>query len=271
MITASIVTYHNTISEISGLIFDISKTEISKIYIIDNSINDSLREITKLSSKIVYIHNQNIGYGGGHNIGINKAIEEKSNYHIVINPDIRLHETTINTLADFMNKNNDCGLVMPKILYPNEEIQYLCKLLPTPLDLLLRRFIPTNKYIKKRIDKYELRFTDYNHIMEVPSLSGCFMFLRVNTLKETGGFDERYFMYAEDLDLCRRINEVSKTFYNPKTFVYHEYNKASYHNNKMLRIHIYSIVKYFNKWGWFLDNKRSIINKNCIQKLKYKT
>ena len=110
-----------------------------------------------------------------------------------------------------MDSYPDCGLVMPQILYPNGNIQYLCKLLPTPMDLFGRRFIPIRKYQEKSADRYELHFTGYDKVMEVPSLSGCFMFMRVDILKKVSGFDERFFMYAEDLDLCRRIGEISKT------------------------------------------------------------
>lgn len=61
------------------------------------------------------------------------------------------------------------------------------------------------KYNRNRNYKYELIFSGYDKIMWVPSLSGCFMFMRVDVLRKIGGFDERFFMYAEDLDLSRRI------------------------------------------------------------------
>ena len=104
--------------------------------------------------------------------------------------------------------------------------------------------------------------------MEVPSLSGWFMFMRVSVLKEVGGFDERYFMYAEDLDLCRRIGEVSKTIFYPGVSVVHEYEKGSYKSKKLLKYHTVSIIKYFNKWGWIFDSKRKKKNKYCISQIK---
>lgn len=94
------------------------------------------------------------------------------------------------------------------------------------------------------------------------------MFMRVSVLKQIGGFDERFFMYAEDLDLCRRIGEVAKTVYYPKVFVYHEYAKGSYKNKKLLKYHIQSVVKYFNKWGWVFDNKRRLVNQRFLAKYR---
>lgn len=174
----------------------------------------------------------------------------------------------IERLTGFMDENPDCGLVMPKIIYPTGETQFLCKLLPTPMNLIGRRFIPVKSYQESHDYQYELHWTGYDKIMEVPSLSGCFMFMRCSTLKMTGCFDERYFMYAEDLDLCRRIGEVSRTMFYPGVSVVHEYEKGSYKNKKLLKYHISSIVKYFNKWGWLFDKKRREKNALCLAKLK---
>lgn len=219
-------------------------------------------------SKIKYIHSVNLGYGAGHNIAIRESIDIGATYHIVVNPDIYFEEGVIEKLIIYMNKYSEVGLVMPRVLYPNGELQYLCKLLPTPFDLLFRRFLPWRRYVEKKNEKYELRFTNYSREMEVPSLSGCFMFVRIAVLKKVGGFDERYFMYAEDLDLCRRIGKVSRTMYYPNVVVYHEYAKGSYKNRRLLRYHLSSVVKYFNKWGWVWDLDRKIINKRILDNLK---
>jgi hypothetical protein len=227
-----------------------------------------IRQFTENYSDVEYIPNVNNGYGAGHNIAIRRAISENADYHVVLNPDIYWYEDVISELSKYMDENQACGLVMPKILYPNGETQYLCKLLPTPMDLIIRRFIPSKSYKAKRDYDYELQWSGYNNIMEVPSLSGCFMFLRCSVLKGVKGFDERYFMYAEDLDLCRRIGELSKTMFYPFVSVVHEYEKGSYKNGKLLRYHITSIIKYFNKWGWFYDKKRKIANKK-VKSLKY--
>ena len=223
-----------------------------------------------MSEKIVYIHSANLGYGSGHNIGIRKAVEKGAIYHVVLNPDIYWNDSVIETLSHFMDSHSDCGLVMPQILYPNGNIQYLCKLLPTPMDLFGRRFIPIRKYQEKSADRYELHFTGYDKVMEVPSLSGCFMFMRVDVLMKVGGFDERFFMYAEDVDLCRRIGEISKTMFYPMVTVYHEYDKGSYKNRNLLKYHLCSVVKYFNKWGWVFDKKRVQRNRECLAVLSQK-
>ena len=92
---------------------------------------------------------------------------------------------------------------MPKVYYPNGELQYLCKLIPTPFDLMFKRFLPSS-IVERRMIKFQLRFTKYNKIMNVPYLSGCFMFFRISALQDIGLFDERFFMYPEDIDITRR-------------------------------------------------------------------
>ncbi len=114
-----------------------------------------------------------------------------------------------------------------------------------------------------------MRFSGYDKIMQVPSLSGCFMMLRTDILKKTGGFDERFFMYCEDLDLCRRIGSLSKTVFYPGVTVIHNYEKGSYKNVNLLKYHIISAVKYFQKWGWLFDHQRKKINKDTLKKLGY--
>lgn len=268
MITASVVTYHTTHKDLVRLIECVETSAIDQLYIIDNSSNDELRELIRAFSGIHYIHSLNLGYGSGHNIAIKKSIEDGAKYHVVLNPDIFWNGDVIEALASYMDNNNDVGLVMPKILYPSGDTQYLCKLLPSPMDLIGRRFIPFKSYQVRHDYSYELHWTNYDKIMEVPSLSGCFMFMRCSVLKQTGGFDERYFMYAEDLDLCRRIGDISRTMYYPEVSVVHEYEKGSYKNKKLLKYHICSVVKYFNKWGWFYDPKRKKRNRECIKKMK---
>jgi len=274
-INGSIVLYHDEKEKVKKTIRSFLNTNLAaKLYLIDNSSNDNLKELKNIYERIEYIfNNANLGYGKAHNIAIRKSIDENIKYHLVLNPDIYFEEGVLEELYDFMEKNPDVGLVMPKVLYPDGKIQYLCKLLPTPFDLFGRRFLnkgPLKKYIEKRNEIYELRFTGYNKIMEVPYLSGCFMFIRTEMLKKVGLFDERFFMYLEDTDLSRRIHRVAKTIYYPYVHIYHEHQKGSYKNLKLLKIHIESAIKYFNKWGWFNDPERETINKKTLEKLKYK-
>ncbi|WP_228568402.1 glycosyltransferase family 2 protein [Campylobacter sputorum] len=269
-INGSIVLYKNDIKKISKVIdsFLANKNLEFKLYLLDNSPNNDLNILSKKDNRIEYIfNNANLGYGKAHNIAIKKSINDGALYHVILNPDIYFDNTVIDGILKYMEQNLDVGNIMPKVLYPDGEIQYLCKLLPTPIDLVFRRFIPF-KGIKDMInERYELYFSQYDKIVNIPNLSGCFMFLRVEALKEVGLFDENIFMYLEDVDLNRRIHQKYKTMFYPHVQIYHEHGKESYKNKKLLKAHIKSAIYYFNKWGWFFDKDRKKINNKCINSL----
>lgn len=266
-VNVSIVIYKSNKIDVLKAINCILRSKLIKnLYIIDNSPTDELCEVSTLDYRIQYIfNNKNLGFGKAHNIAMRKSIKENVKYHIVLNPDIYFNDNVIEELYYYMEANPDVGLVMPKVLYPSGELQYLCKLLPTPFDLLFRRFMPFKKLNDKRNNIYELRFTGYNKIMNVPYLSGCFMFLRTKALEDVGLFDEKFFMYLEDTDLCRRLHKKYKTIFYPHTTIFHEFTKGSYKSKKLLMIHIMSAIAYFNKWGWFFDKERDEINKKFLK------
>jgi hypothetical protein len=270
-INASIVLYHNKKEQVLRAIRSVLNTDLNvRLYLVDNSSNDVLKELAQLDSRITYIfNNANLGYGKAHNIAIRISIEDHVPYHLVLNPDVYFERGVLEELYAYMEHNKDIGNIMPQVRYPDGEIQYLCKLLPTPVDLIFRRFMPFKKWQEKRNEKYELRWTGYDKIMNVPYLSGCFMFLRTNVLQDIGMFDEQYFMYPEDLDLTRRIYNRYRNIFYPKVTIIHEHEKASFKNFKMMKIHILNMIKYFNKWGWIFDKEREKVNKLLLKELKY--
>lgn len=262
MITASIVLYNTDIRLLKRVIESYSPETERRLYLIDNSSN-KCTSIYDDNEYIDYIYvGKNIGYGSGHNIGIQKAIKEKSKYHIVLNPDLVFESSVIDELEKYADSNEDVVYMLPKVIYPNGELQYLCKLLPTPFDLIFRRFLPNKGIIKKMNDRYILKDSGYDKIMNPPCLSGCFMFMRTKTLEENElYFDERFFMYCEDFDLMRRLHRVGKTIFYPCVTIIHDHARASYKNKKLLFDHIKSACKYFNKYGWIFDKERRIENK----------
>jgi GT2 family glycosyltransferase len=238
---------------------------IERIYVVDNSATDALKNIVMpLSSKIEYIQGHgNIGYGAGHNIALQKAESLGSDYHVVLNPDIQFDSGTIEKLVRFSSSHDNIGMVMPNVVYPDGRQQYLCKLLPTPMDMFGRRLLP-KKLIEKRNERFEMRSTGYKDIRNVPCLSGCFMFLNMEIVKKVGLFDDSFFMYFEDFDLIRRLHQVSKTVFYPKLTIVHNHATEHRTNKKLLKISIQSAIRYFNKWGWFFDAERKKWNQTAF-------
>lgn len=260
-ITASIVTYVNDKEILLKAMSSFFNTGLSvRLYIIDNSPVDTIKSYisdTRIEYKFM---NSNKGFGAGHNI-ILKQPAKMGKYHLILNPDIYFKAGVLENLYNYMESNKDVGNVMPRVIYPNGDLQYLCKLLPTPMDWIGRMFIPI-KNLKDQInDNFEMHFADYNKEMNVPYLSGCFMFLRKSVIEEVGTFDEGIFMYGEDTDLNRRIYNKYRTMYYPNVTITHAFEKGSHKNLRLFWIHVKAAIYYLNKWGWFFDKERKRINK----------
>lgn len=151
-IFGSIVTFENNKQILHKAIVSCLKSSlVKKFYIIDNSPTNDLKALAALDNRIKYIFNHsNPGFGAAHNIAVRKSIKISAKYHLVLNPDVCFEQGVLEELFTYMENNPDVGFVMPKILYPNGEIQYLYRLLQTPFDLLVRRFLPFKKYKQKR-------------------------------------------------------------------------------------------------------------------------
>ena len=265
MLNTSIVLYNHSVVEIESLIKSLRQSkQVDEMFLIDNS---PVRnpDFEKLPATYIF-NNKNLGYGAAHNIAIRKTIEQDIPFHLVVNPDIEFESSILEELEDFMQKNSDVGLLMPKVLYPTGEIQYLCKLLPKPSDLFFRRFLPS-KWSQQSNERFELRQSGYDKLMDVPYLSGCFMLLRTQALKNVGLFDERFFMYPEDIDLTRRIHREYRTVFYPNVSVIHNHTQGSYKSGLLLWVHLINMIRYFNKWGWFFDAERKKVNEETLRKL----
>ncbi len=268
VLTSSIVLYKTNHTELSNAIASFFPSSTRHLILIDNSPTDDLKNFAN-SEYITYIKNPtNSGYGSAHNIGIKKAIELGSKYHIVLNPDIEFTPLILAELTSYMDANPDVGYLLPKVTYADGELQYLCKLLPTPGDLIFRRFLPKWKFLAKKNDLYTLMHSGYDKTFNPPCLSGCFMLLNLEIIKKHDlFFDEKYFMYCEDFDLIRRIHRVAKTVFYPECTIIHNHAKQSYKSKKMLNAHIKSAIYYFNKFGWFFDKERKHFNNLCLAEI----
>jgi len=264
MLNISIVLYKTDADELNNILNILGDHEIiTNIILIDNSPNNDLEEIitkNKLNKIMYYFSGKNLGYGAGHNIGIRVSIKNKIKYHLIINSDITFNINEIGKLVEFIDDNDSIALVSPKIVNYQNNLQYSCKKIPKPIDLLCRLILPKAKFTEKNNFKFEMRNLNYDQIIYAPYFSGCFMLVRTKSIEDIGLFDEQFFMYPEDIDITRRLAEKFLTVYNPILTIKHEHRKASYKNIKMLIIHMYNIYKYFNKWGWIFDSKREIIN-----------
>ena len=269
MLTVSIVTYKTRLEELEKCLSCLNSKIIDRIFIIDNSSEEYLANFCKGKEKVDYTANENIGYGAAHNMAIKKALEQGGKYHLVLNSDVYFEPESLNRLVAYMDKNEDIAMVQPNIVYPDGSLQYTCRLLPTPANLIFRRFLP-KKMVESMNYKYLLKMFDHKRELNVPYHQGSFLFFRSSCLKKVGLFDERFFMYPEDIDITRRMHRNYRTMFWPGITVVHAHRAASYNSKKMLFVHIWNMIKYFNKWGWIIDRERKEWNQLLLQELNYK-
>lgn len=243
-----IVTYNNAdlIASTIQSIQEAAKQFEYTIYVIDNGSSDGTQSIVQgIDGNVELTQSTNLGFGHGHNEVIEKL---HSKYHFLVNPDISFEENDLQIMVEYMEANANVGLLMPLIKNEDGTIQYLFRKEPTVFDAAIR-FLGKNMF-KKRQDSFVNMDSGYNKILPVQNASGSFMMLRTDVFQQVGGFDDRYFMYYEDADLTRKVNEVSTAMFVPTAQVTHAWERASSRKIKFIIIMLQSLVKYMNKWGW---------------------
>lgn len=269
MFTVSLVTYGQRTEDLLPLIDAVLGEGPDRFFVIDHSPRPSgCAGLAARYPGIAYVPEDNRGFGAGHNVALREAQRAGADFHIIVNPDVSFVTGTIRRIVAHMASNPRIGLLMPKTLNPDGSLQYNCKLLPTPLDLFGRRFLP-KAWMRRRMETFELHAVDPDCERRVPYLCGCFLAFRLEALREIGLFDERFFMYPEDIDISRRM--YASRFESvcwPGAEVTHAHAAASYRNLRMLGVHCWNVVKYFNKWGWFLDAGRRRINREVLRELQ---
>lgn len=219
------------------------------VYIVDNDSGDGSLEALKAEFPgIVAIQNpKNKGFGYGHN-AVLPLLE--SDYHCVVNPDITLDRDAVSELCAYLAEHPDVGIVTPEIRFPSGEIQIIGKRNPTFFALFGRHLCKDK--LKGVVEHYQMLDEDLSRPIDIQFATGCFFVIRTEVFRQIGGFDERYFMYFEDMDITRKTIEQAglRAVYYPLTRVYHAWERASAHELKYFIILVLSMFKYFGKWGW---------------------
>jgi GT2 family glycosyltransferase len=234
------------------------------VFLIEQGPADSLRALAGRFGAHYRHQLENPGHARTHNLVLREAIAAGSVYHFILHPEIQIPLDGIGKLLAWMEQHPDVGLLAPRVHYPDGRLRPLCKLLPHPLELLVRRFFPLLHRSSGRLARYELHGSGYTRVMDVPALSGCFLLMRLETVQRVGLFDERFFQYFEDVDLSRRVGRIARTVFVPHVAVVHE-DGSSYRDWPMLWHRLVSGTRYFNKWGWLRDEERARVNARALR------
>lgn len=194
-----------------------------EVIVVDNHSTDgSVEYLRPLFPHVTWIESrENLGFGRGNNVGITQA---QGNYTLLLNPDTILSEDTLDVMKEYMDSHPEVGIAGCKVLNADGSFQVQCRRgFPTPWASFcklfgLQKLFPTSPLFAR----YNQTFRSENDEYYVDALIGAFMFCRTPMLQALGGFDEDFFMYGEDLDLCFRASNAGwKTAYYPKTTTLH--------------------------------------------------
>lgn len=257
-ITAIIVTHKSPLGGVRKAVESFLATPLDvHLIIVDNASGaEYFSELQTLANERVTVlsSGENRGFGAGNNYGLLRA--PHCRYLLFMNPDVVVHEGTLETLYAYMESHPDVGLATPKVFYESGELQPLNKRDPRVLDLLLRRFMPPFLQewppIRRRMEHYMMMDVGYEKECEVEFVTGCFMFFRKSILDRIGGFDDRFFMYLEDADISRRTREIARAVYHPAATITHSWRRGSHKSIRLMLVMCHSILVYFTKWGWKL-------------------
>lgn len=196
---------------------------------------------------IFHTDHGNIGYGAGHN----KAIfVTESHYHLVLNPDVIVSLDNISIAIDYMNQHADVGILAPDAFNPDGSRQYIAKRQPTWYVLAARAINISwlNHALKASMDNYEYRdLIPASQPIEIELASGCYMFMRSESVKKIGGFDKDFFMYFEDFDLSRRIQNICRIMHCPQLHIVHYGGGVSAKGRGHIRFFFASYFKFLFK------------------------
>lgn len=241
--TASIVIYKENPNILKKTLESLMSLDL-KLIVVDNSPTTYLSKLCLSYENLIYIKTEkNIGFGAGHNLAFKKV---KSNFstHMIVNPDAYFEPKHIKEFLAWFKEEKNISLATPKVCNTDGSTQHIVRSIPTPISLLKRRL---------GIESGELHVEDKS-IVNIPFAHGCFLVFKSDVYEKLGGFDEKFFMYMEDLDICIRAKNFGRVVMNSNFEVYHEYRKGSSKSLKLLFFHTVSAFKFFLSSTYFKKN-----------------
>jgi N-acetylglucosaminyl-diphospho-decaprenol L-rhamnosyltransferase len=224
---------HNEGSEVEELLGCIEKYCLKNlVVVITLNVDEQLSfKESDFSFPIFIVRNQRLkGFGANHNQAFTCM---DSKYFCVLNTDVYFFEDPFSNLINNTN-SNEIGVVAPIVYNKNDQLQDSARKLPTPFKLLQRRLMKRNEYLPPE----SIRYVDW--------IAGFFMLFESEQFKKLGGFNEKYYLYCEDVDICSRIwLSGRKVAWNSNVAIYHDAKRRSHEYLYYFAHHIRSLLLLF--------------------------
>jgi GT2 family glycosyltransferase len=222
-----------------------------EVFVVDNDSQDAtaLMVASEFPQVDLIASNTNLGFAKGNNIALEQT---KGKYIAFLNPDTELVQNSFKTMFDLMEKNERVSLATCQLVYPDQTLQKNIKNNPGFCDQALI-LLKLHHLIKpKCLRRYLAKDFDYTKEQEVKQIMGAFIFSRAEIIKKLGGWDTDYFLWWEDLDLCKRIQDLGlKIIYTPTTKIIHHEAKSFVQQMSLIKQKRFSrgMMIYFRKHG----------------------
>ncbi len=227
-----------------------------EFFLVDNASGDETIPMVRerFPWAITIASSVNGGFGAGNNLALSRAQGE---YVMLLNPDLTVFPGEMEKLVEFADAHPDYAFFGPRLLHPDRTIQRSFHRFPTAMIPLYRRTpLGRTHWGKRAIDNYLMQDANPETWQDVDGLFGSAILIRRSALEIIGNFDERFFMYYEDTDLCRRAWESGyKVCYTPAAVFVHYHQRESevkrvwqLATNPLVRAHIKSGIRYFLKY-----------------------
>ena len=226
----------------------IEKIQFEVILVDNSSKDDGLEPILKRYTKIRFINNsKNVGFARANNQGAKIA---SGDFLLFLNPDTTMIENAVESMLDYIRSDSSIGILGPKVLNPDQTTQFSCRKFPTVWSGLFNRYslttrlFPNNRYSRD----YLMLDYDHNSIRSVDWVSGCCMMMSESTLKKASGFDENYFLFIEDVDLCQVIKKQGlRVVYFPNAKIFHKISSSNARSTSRVIIKRHQGMLYYNQ------------------------
>jgi N-acetylglucosaminyl-diphospho-decaprenol L-rhamnosyltransferase len=250
-VSAIIVTYNSAgcVGRLLDSLRDRSSGALRETIVVDNASSDATAELIARYHRSVRVIERSTN--AGLSAGINEGVAASSGEFVaVLNPDIHFDADPLAPLAAYLREHPDVGVVAPKLLDDDGTLQMSCRAFPgydTALFnrySLLTRIFPTNERSRRYL------MTDFDHasVRDVDWVSGAMLMLPRRVFDEIGGFDAGYFMFNEDVDLCRRVHDAGyRVVYYPLATVHHTIGVSKSTSRRMIVERHRSMWRYYRK------------------------